>query len=104
VIIEDVRSCLGTLKFTGHAVKEMLAEEFGEISEAEVRECLLSGEVVENYPHDRPVPSCLLYGRTGEGRPLHIVCAPMTEDETLVIITVYEPDPSKWIDFRRRVK
>lgn len=100
--IGQIRRCLKTLKFSGHALKEMLAEEFGEIAETEVKEVLARGEIIENYPQDRPIPSCLIYGQTSKGRPLHIVCAPLISEETLVIITVYEPDPERWINFRRR--
>ncbi|MBI2082833.1 MAG: DUF4258 domain-containing protein [Deltaproteobacteria bacterium] len=85
-------------------MKEMLEEEFGEVTEAEIREAVTSGEIIESYPKDRPVPSCLIYGNTKKRRPLHIVCAPLLGEETLVIITVYEPDPDKWINFKRRKK
>lgn len=102
--IEAIRACSGTLKFTRHALHEMLAEEFGEISEDEVKQALKRGEVIEKYPEDRPIPSCLVYGTTDQERPLHIVCAAVVDEKTLVIITVYEPDPSKWIDYRRRIK
>ncbi len=102
--IDTINACLGRLKFTGHAVKEMIVEELGEITEDEVKQVLRAGEIIEQYPEDRPTPSCLIFGRTEGGRPLHIVCAPVVEEETLVIITVYEPDPVKWVDYRRRVK
>ncbi|MBI4373539.1 MAG: DUF4258 domain-containing protein [Deltaproteobacteria bacterium] len=82
----------------------MLEEEFGEITEAEIKETLTNGEIIESYPKDRPVPSCLIYGDTKKGRHLHIVCTPLLDEETLVIITVYEPDPDKWINFKRRKK
>lgn len=82
----------------------MLAEEFGEITEAEMKEAIASGEIIEDYPKDRPIPSCLIYGKTKKGRSLHIVCAPLIDEETLVIITTYEPDPEKWINFKRRKK
>lgn len=82
----------------------MLSEEFGEITENEVREVLNVGEIIEEYLQDRPVASCLIFGRTKAGRPLHIVCAPVVEEKVLVIITVYQPDPTKWVDFRRRIK
>ena len=104
VDIEEIRGCSGTLKFTRHALHEMLAEEFGEISESEVRQILARGGIIEEYPEDRPVPSCLVYGKTDQGRHLHVVCAPVVEEKILVIVTVYEPDPLKWVDYRRRIK
>ncbi len=102
--IIQIQKCLKHLKLSGHALKEMLAEEFGEITETELKEAIACGEVIESYPQDRPIPSCLIYGKTLLERPLHIVCAPLLDEETLVIITVYQPDPEKWIDYRRRKK
>jgi len=34
---------------------------------------------------------------------LHAVCAHVPEEDRAIIITVYEPDPDLWIDFRRRI-
>jgi len=33
----------------------------------------VSGEVIEDYPDDQPYPSCLVFGRTQSGGPLHVV-------------------------------
>jgi len=53
-------------------------------------------------PEDRPYPRCLILGRAA-GRPLHVVCAPVTAERKLVIITVYQPDPARWDpELRRR--
>ena len=68
----------------------------------QVYEAILSGEIIEDYPDDVPYPSCLVFGRTRDGRPVHVVCAHVPED-TAIIITVYEPDPDRWTDFRRRI-
>ena len=72
------------------------------IKEKEVTEAILNGTVIENYPEDEPYPSCLINGTTGRGRPLHIVCALAEEEDILIIITVYKPDPEKWIENKRR--
>jgi hypothetical protein len=56
------------------------------------------------YPEDEPYPSCLIYGKTSEGRPLHIVCAYAEDANCVIIITAYEPSPNRWIDFERRPK
>lgn len=101
---QDILLCLEKVKFTQHAVKEMADEEFGEVLRIEVLEALEQGEIIETYQEDWPIASCLIYGRTKKDRPLHVVCAPVKEEKILVIITVYEPDPKKWIDFRRRTK
>ncbi|MBI5681667.1 MAG: DUF4258 domain-containing protein [Deltaproteobacteria bacterium] len=90
------------MKFTSHAKDEMLYEESGEIYEMEIKETLAECEILEEYSGDKPYPSYLVFGRTRKQRPLHIVCAPVPEDEKLVIITVYQPNPELWIDFKRR--
>ena len=101
---EDIKRCLDRVKFTSHAKEEMLGESFGGILEQEVFQAMMSGEIIEAYETDRPLRSYLVYGRTKKGRHLHVVCAPVLEENTLVIITVYEPDPKRWVDFRRRIK
>ena len=79
-------------------------EEFGEIREKEVFEAVESGKVIETYPEDEPYPTCLIYGRTFGGRPLHVLCAYTKDEDTAIIIMVYQPNPDRWIDFERRKK
>jgi len=80
----------------------MEVEEFGKIKEEEVFEAVLSGKVIESYPKDEPYPSCLIYGQAARNRPLHVVCTYANEADTAIIITVYQPNPERWIDFERR--
>jgi len=80
----------------------MKGERFGHILEKEVYEAVCSGEVVEEYPKDAPYPSALILGRTQINRPLHIVCAYNQEEDLVIIVTVYHPDPNLWVDYRRR--
>jgi hypothetical protein len=51
--------------------------------------------VLENYPEHRRGACCLLYGRAANGRHLHVVCT--TAQPVLIVITVYEPRPPRWI-------
>jgi hypothetical protein len=95
---------LDKVLYSKHARDEMEAEELGIIKENEVCEAILAGKVIENYPEDEPYPSCLIYGRTDANRPVHIVAAFSEDDEMTIIITVYHPDPDRWIDFERRKK
>ena len=67
----------------------------------EVLEVIASGEVIEDYPNDKYGPSCLILGYTDTVRALHVQCSYPTH-ELVKIITVYEPLPSRWIDFRFR--
>lgn len=100
-MIEKIRHCLRADRFlfSKHARDEMEAEEYGEIKEHEVYQALLDGKIIEEYPEDEPYPSYLVYGRTTARRPLHILCAYSGDDDLVVIVTVYQPDPKKWIDF-----
>lgn len=60
-----------------------------------MRQVLQSGEMIEDYSDDMPFPSGLMMSKCGT-RPLHVVMAENTKDDQLVVITVYEPDPSQW--------
>ncbi|MCX7048000.1 MAG: DUF4258 domain-containing protein [Candidatus Sumerlaeota bacterium] len=82
----------GRVRFTVHAHQEMADENIGP---DEILEALTNGDVLENYSEHKRGPCCLIYGITKENRPLHIVCT--TSLEYIVIITVYEPLPPKWV-------
>jgi len=79
-------------------------EEFGEVVHNEAYQAVISGKIIEEYRDDEPYPSCLIYGTTEQGRPLHVVCAYSKEENLVIIITVYQPDPQKWADYERRKK
>ncbi|MDL1982445.1 MAG: DUF4258 domain-containing protein [Deltaproteobacteria bacterium] len=36
---------------------------------------VFQGEIIEEYPSDRPYPSCLIYGKTFRDDPVHSVWA-----------------------------
>ena len=80
----------------------MRSEEFGPIDDEEVYQAICSGEMLEEYPDDTPYPSMLIFGKTKENRPLHVVCAYNQLEEVVIIVTVYEPNPQFWVDFKRR--
>lgn len=75
-----------------HAVKRMF--ERG-ISADEVRYVLETGDAIEEYPDDTPYPSRLIMG-CYKGRCIHVVAANNSFDKEIIVITVYEPDPSEW--------
>ena len=58
-------------------------------------------EIIEDYPGDKYGPSCLILGFTANGRPLHVQCS-YPSRPLVKIVTVYEPDPDLWLDFRVR--
>jgi len=82
--------------FSEHAVKRMIKRT---ITRQEVEEAVLGGEIIEEYPEDKYSPSCLVYGKTGKGRDLHVQ---VSLPPVVVVITTYDPDPKEWIDFKIR--
>jgi hypothetical protein len=81
--------------FLPHAVRQMSRLE-RMISTAEVRDVLINGEVIEEYPDDPRGPSALLFGHGQAGRAIHVVTAP--KEEYAAVITAYLPDPAMWND------
>lgn len=85
-------------EFSRHATDRSIIRR---ISVQEVREAVINGEVIEDYPGDKFGPSCLIMGRTATGRVLHIQCS-YPSRPIIKIITLYRPDPTRWIDARYR--
>lgn len=65
------------------------------IKRIDVIDCLKNGEIIEQYPYDRPLPSCLIFGVTANGNPLHVVCG-LNINVNCCIITAYYPSADKW--------
>jgi hypothetical protein len=85
-------------EFSRHAVDQTIRRK---IAVQEIRETVASGTVIEDYPNDKYGPSCLIFGRTLGGRPLHLQTS-YPSRPVIKVVTVYEPDPAQWIDFRTR--
>ena len=102
-ILESVKRAVSTGRYNIilHARREMSPER-DDISEKELVEAISNREIIEDYHNDKPFPSCLIFGRTEEGRPIHAVCAYSKDDDIAIIITTYEPDINMWIDYRYR--
>lgn len=105
-MIKEIQNCFHQNKvlYSKHAKNEMEAEEFGMIKEEEVAQAVIDGKIINEYLDDDPYPSCLIYCKTKKNRPLHIVSVYSKEEDVAIIVTVYEPDPAKWIEFERRKK
>ena len=88
------------IKFTDHA---RLAMREDNITVDDVISTL-KGEVIEKYLDDKPFPSCLIYGQTVNGKPLHLVCAMPKHVDMLIVITTYIPTEDRWTRFRERKK
>lgn len=86
-------------EFSKHAVDQSIIRQ---ISVAEVEQAVSNrSEVIEDYPDDKYGPSCLILGFTTAGRPLHVQCS-YPSRPLIRIVTLYEPDPAEWREFRVR--
>ena len=84
---------------TRHSWKEMKDDD---LELKEVFRTTFSGKVIEDYPKDLPFPSFLVYGENEKSEPVHSVWAYDNKIAVAVLITVYRPDPAKWIKFAKR--
>ena len=96
-LIEAIQS--GRVRITDHADEEADSDRLGF---EEVYFSVIHGEIIESYPTDRPYPSCLVLGRTFSGDHVHTVWAYNEHTGWAALITVYRPDPQRWIDWRQR--
>jgi hypothetical protein len=80
------------IRVTMHGHQEMIADN---ISYESVKEVLQRGKIIENYPEHQRGACCLVCGQDLSERIVHVVCT--TSLEVIVIITVYEPKPPKWV-------
>lgn len=101
--IQDVITAIKKkrIRITDHADEEAQADY---LTFDEIFFSVLQGEVIEDYPKDKPYPSCLIYGNNFEGEPIHSVWAYNTKTSWAVLITIYRPDPARWINWRERRK
>ena len=87
-------------EFSQHATDQSIIRH---ISVKELREAIKNGEIIEDYSNDKYGSSCLIFGFTDAGRPIHINCS-YPSRSLIKIITLYEPAPEKWINFKIRRK
>ena len=66
------------------------------IKQKDIRNCIMTGEIIEQYPDDFPFPSCLVYGYDLSNRVIHVVIS--SEGESGRIITAYIPNTEKFQD------
>ena len=89
------------IRITDHADEEAHSDK---LSFDEIFISVFQGEIIEEYPDDHPYPSCLIYGLSFKNKPIHSVWAYNSENQWAVLITVYKPDPKRWIDWKQRRK
>jgi len=93
-----VQLAAGQFEFGRHAFRRAVERN---ISEAEIRQAGQRARLIEDYADDKYTPSCLLFGLTAAGRPLHLQVS-RAEADIIRIITLYEPDPAEWYNYVER--
>jgi hypothetical protein len=93
-IVEAIRN--NRIRITDHADEEAVADRVS------IHQVLTSIQEARssNNQDDTPYPSCLVFSDS-EG-PLHSVWAYNEDTSWAVLITVYRPDPQRWINWRAR--
>ena len=81
------------IEFRVHATQRMFQRG---IAHDAVIALIADGIVIESYPDDMPFPSVLINGTTSTGRSIHGVVGADVSGKRLYVVTVYDPDPSKW--------
>ena len=99
-MIESIRKRVEAenYRFTIHALERCMERH---ISPDQIKDIILTGEVIEDYPKDKYGPSCLIYGVTKEGKIFHV----QVSMDLVWIITAYDPtlNPEEWEkDFKKR--
>ena len=98
-ILNSIRN--SRVRITDHADEEAFDDG---LTFDEIYFSVMHGEVIEDYPHDWPYPSCLIMGKNFSGEPIHSVWAYNPANRWTVLITVYRPNPEQWIDWKMRIK
>ena len=100
----DIEAIIESIKANKFRITDLADEEASNdgISLIEVFETISTGEIIEQYPDDKPYPSCLIYSRLETGDPIHTVWAFNRATNAIVLITTYRPAPQRWIDGKIR--
>ena len=101
VLIQEIRGKIKRhqYEFSKHAVDQSIIRD---ISVADMEDAVAGqSEIIEDYPEDKYGPSCLILVYPKGGWPLQMPCS-YPSRPLVKIITLYQPDPDLWIDFRVR--
>jgi hypothetical protein len=102
-VIEQIREKIfqRQYEYSRHATDQSIIRH---ISDQEMHEAIAAGEIIEDYPNDKYGPSCLIAGQTLAGRWIHVQTSYPSRPK-VKIITLYQPNPDEWIDFKvRKIK
>ncbi len=89
----------GRYRYSVHALEQMLEKgiRVNDVENALGRD---DPELIEDYPFHVHGPCCLILGWADLARPLHAVVG----YPAYSVVTVYEPDSARWVDYRQRAR
>lgn len=87
------------IRITDHAVEEA---EDDRLTLDEILASVFRGEIIEKYPKRKPYPGCLICGQVSNTTHVHSVWQYNRKTGWAVLVTVYRPDPARWINWRKR--
>ena len=80
-----------SIAITKHG-KDRLVERI--ISVDDITKCIDTGKIIKQYEDDKPLPSCLISGKSADDKALHIVVS--NDEKYIYLITAYYPNPELW--------
>ena len=83
----------GKILWTTHGLARLQERD---ISVDDVKNCIMNGEIIEEYPDDFPHPSALIFGYTVKKKIIHVVCG--IDENVLYLITAYIPTTKKFLE------
>lgn len=96
-----IKQCIkdGRIRWTYH-INMRLKERF--ISRDQIINSVSNFEIIEEYQNDKYLPSCLVCSEF-ENKKFHIQIALDYKDNSIIIVTTYQPSREKWNeDFKTR--
>lgn len=102
-MLEFIKSCVKRRKiYWTYHVNMRLKERF--IPRTDIINSVDTYEIIEEYPEDKYLPSCLVYAKYNN-YILHIQMAIDIKNNAVTIVTAYKPTLDKWEkDFKTRRK
>lgn len=78
--IEDIDVAISNsrIRITDHADEEAVDDQ---LTFDEIYFSVMHGEIIEDYPNDKPYPSCQIMGKSFAGEPIHSVWAYNADNE-----------------------
>ena len=81
----------GAIRWSAHSAARMLQRG---ITREDVVNCVMNGEVIEQYPEHWLNPACLIFGLDVSGMALHVVVG---MNDFAHIVTAYRPESSTFM-------